>query len=354
MAHLLIVYEVRIANEPFRIIMPRFNNVLSFLFLTFFFVSCQNNNDRFYLRGIVPFTLNGQKVILFTYLPNGEVRTSEYAWVKNGEFKFEGYEDLGDRAFISFEDGTWVAVFLERGTININTRDTFFVGGTKQNDIWQTYSDSIMTRNHELTRNLIVENQSKLVSQIIFAHHTITLSTDELESLISRLDPEFMEVPRIVSAVEKNRENNRRFAKWNSLIGKQIEDIVIINLNGQNERLLQHISKSDYTYISIWASWCTPCIAQFPELKKLHESLEKDAVQVIGISIDESKSEWIDAVDRHNIKAWTQLFVREEDRTQLREMFAKIWIPHGVLLNRKGKILSVAISPSDVGVLLKN
>lgn len=39
--------------------------------------------------------------------------------------------------------------------------------------------------------------------------------------------------------------------------------------------------------INFWATWCTPCRKEMPDLQRLSEVLDRDKFEVIGISVDE-------------------------------------------------------------------
>lgn len=45
---------------------------------------------------------------------------------------------------------------------------------------------------------------------------------------------------------------------------------------------------SGLTLVNLWATWCAPCIAEFPELQALHEEFSDDGLRVLGINVDET------------------------------------------------------------------
>src|SRR6186997_2950298 len=55
--------------------------------------------------------------------------------------------------------------------------------------------------------------------------------------------------------------------------------------------------------INVWATWCIPCVAEFPELVKLSRELQGRDFEVITISMDHPKKEKDKALkfleDRH-------------------------------------------------------
>ena len=51
-------------------------------------------------------------------------------------------------------------------------------------------------------------------------------------------------------------------------------------LEGNEVSLTDVLHDNKYVYIDFWASWCTPCIEDFPELKDLHASYSDDGFEV--------------------------------------------------------------------------
>lgn len=47
--------------------------------------------------------------------------------------------------------------------------------------------------------------------------------------------------------------------------------------------------KGKYVYIDVWATWCGPCRAEIPSLKKLEESLHGKNIEFVSISLDAEK-----------------------------------------------------------------
>ena len=326
------------------------NNLIT-LFLLFLIsvVSCKNN---FCLNGVVPREYDGQIISLIRYNADNEIVIVDSTVILDGKFQFEGNEYIDGASMVQFEDGSGMYLILESGMITLNCRDQFFVGGTKQNDLWQMFIDSIW--NIELVNALIIENQTKIVSKIIFENHIYTFPSSELETLCSKLSTDFKSHPIIISAIEKNKKYNNIISKRKSLIGTIIQDVSLLNMNHENEQLLQHIGKSEYIYLDFWSSWCGPCIAELPGLKKLCEKYKESDIQIIGISIDDNRNDWLEAVNKHNISEWMQLLLPKETQSQAKEIFSFTLIPYGMLLDRKGEIISAGIRVSDLEIFLEN
>lgn len=70
--------------------------------------------------------------------------------------------------------------------------------------------------------------------------------------------------------------------------------------------------------LNFWATWCQPCVEEFPYLVKLSTSHEKNDLEVIGISVDfpdEVESKVVPFLTMHAVpfKVYVAKFDKEED-----------------------------------------
>lgn len=42
----------------------------------------------------------------------------------------------------------------------------------------------------------------------------------------------------------------------------------------------------DLTMVQVFATWCSPCVAEMPDLEKLHQQMADRGVQVAGVVLD--------------------------------------------------------------------
>lgn len=66
--------------------------------------------------------------------------------------------------------------------------------------------------------------------------------------------------------------------------GSQFPDFSFTDFAGAERRLSEF--KGRYVLLDFWATWCGSCIAQFPELKSLHESFHAAGFEVIGMDVE--------------------------------------------------------------------
>lgn len=75
---------------------------------------------------------------------------------------------------------------------------------------------------------------------------------------------------------EKN-ENNKQ-EKVVSFSGK--------DMKGNEVNATDIFARHKLTMVNVWATYCSPCIKELPDLEKLNKEIEADGVQVIGILSD--------------------------------------------------------------------
>ena len=74
-----------------------------------------------------------------------------------------------------------------------------------------------------------------------------------------------------------------RASDW---IGKPALDFQVTDLKGEKLSLKQY--RGQVVLLDFWATWCSPCIAEIPNVKKTYEKYKDQKFQIIGISLDRS------------------------------------------------------------------
>jgi len=69
--------------------------------------------------------------------------------------------------------------------------------------------------------------------------------------------------------------------------------------DGNEYRITDYTNKGKYILLDFWGVGCGPCIAAFPEMKKVHES-HSDKLTIIGISVD-SHAVWMEGLEKHQL-----------------------------------------------------
>jgi thiol-disulfide isomerase/thioredoxin len=136
--------------------------------------------------------------------------------------------------------------------------------------------------------------------------------------------------------------------KQHQSLGEQYTDFEMKTPTGESRKLSDYVGKSDYILIDFWASWCGPCIAAVPNLKKVYEKYKDKGLEIIGVSIDRTQAAWQRGLDK--IEApWPQL-CGFENNSKLGKAYHFSGIPHVLILDKTGTIIAVNLS----GIKLEN
>jgi thiol-disulfide isomerase/thioredoxin len=95
--------------------------------------------------------------------------------------------------------------------------------------------------------------------------------------------------------------------------------------------------KGKVVVIDCWATWCSPCMALVPELKRLYKQWHKDGLEIIGVSLDQHLENVRNASKEHGM-SWPQVLVPVERKArQLWQEAAGIEsIPRVLVIDRAG------------------
>lgn len=69
--------------------------------------------------------------------------------------------------------------------------------------------------------------------------------------------------------------------------------------------------KGKYIYIDIWATWCGPCIAEIPSLKKVEEEYHDKNIEFVSISVDNGRG-YKDKSKEAAKEGWKKMIAEKE------------------------------------------
>jgi peroxiredoxin len=107
-----------------------------------------------------------------------------------------------------------------------------------------------------------------------------------------------------------------------------------------NDTKGQTVSLSDLNgkvvLIDFWATFCPPCIAELPNIKRLYSEYHGKGFEIVGISLDGDDSVVARFTEQSKM-AWPQI-VDQQDVEALRKKYHVDTIPSLYIIDRKGKV----------------
>ncbi len=95
--------------------------------------------------------------------------------------------------------------------------------------------------------------------------------------------------------------------------------------------------------VDFWASWCVPCHEELPLLKSPYERYHDDGLEIVGVSLDESKEKLASFVQRQGMP-WPQIYPDTPGErgweNPLLFQYTIRAIPYTLLVDRQGTIIA--------------
>jgi len=99
--------------------------------------------------------------------------------------------------------------------------------------------------------------------------------------------------------------------------------------------------KGKYVYVDVWATWCAPCRAEIPFLKKIEEKYHGKNIEFVSISIDKlkDKDKWRAMVTDKELGG-VQLFADNDWNSQFVKDYGINGIPRFILIGPDGNVVN--------------
>ncbi|MEN1783807.1 MAG: TlpA disulfide reductase family protein [Bacteroidota bacterium] len=343
-----------------------------------FLASCTSTPEGFTINGELTGEIaNGTSVFLKT---TDSVKRAlievDTASVENGVFSFTGKAD-GPQLHYLFIDGVRgnAPVILENGSISFKAQKDSLsfaeITGTPQNDFFMEYIGESRTlaemsrsmneefrkanapgvkdtaiiqslqeeykelqekaKNFEL--DFLKNHPDALISTLILDKVVSSklLTYKEIEELFNSLSPQMQET-RPGKRVKKYLEDGKATAE-----GSVAPDFSGPDPNGGTIALQEVKGKA--TLIDFWAAWCKPCRIENPNIVAVYEKYKDKGLQVIGVSLDKTKEDWINAIEMDGL-LWNHVSNLQYFQDPIAQLYKIDAIPAAFLLDENGVIVA--------------
>lgn len=112
--------------------------------------------------------------------------------------------------------------------------------------------------------------------------------------------------------------------------------------------------KGKVVYIDLWASWCSPCLAEMPYLNKLKKKFEGKDVVILSISIDTERNRWLKKIADMGLDGVQLIDSSGSMNSKIAKDYKAVGVPQYILIDKKGRIASsFAPRPSYESVIAR-
>ncbi len=365
------------------------------LFVAVFLLTISCKNDKSNTTKEASFTINGEVKnqqfgeIYLQILNNAQSKTDTLK-IRNGKFEYAGKSSFPELAVMvvanvdkQVDKKNVMIFFLEPNSkiaINIDTSsvEKYIVTGSKSNDEFVSFKKKyiqpveekekktfdkidpmtiknpvVMDSLMKLSQTIQQEKKDAILSYInsnknsyVGAAYAYLFSMQEenttfaqaiYSALSDSLKKSFyaVEIKNKIDAVSK------------SDVGAFAADFASIDNDGKPFKLSNFYKGKKLVLIDFWASWCGPCRKENPNVVKAYSQYKSKGFEVLGVSLDEEKKDWINAIEKDKL-VWKQVSDLKGWESQTARLYNVTAIPTNFLIDGTGKIIATNLRGGDL------
>ena len=273
---------------------------------------------------------------------------------KKGEFQttFEASKDGGLYRLNDGNEGT--TMFLKNGydlTLTLDTKDF---------DETIVYKGKGANENNYLAKKALSDEKFEMDLEALFDADEATFKealAKKKANDISMIDGKGFD-ETLVKMLRPSFDQEEKFLLdyYNQKVAaKKMEGIASPSFDYENHKggktKLEDL-RGKYVYIDVWATWCGPCIAEIPHLKKVEEKYHGKNIEFVSISVDTEKDyeKWKKMVVSKELGG-IQLFADKNWTSDFIKAYGINAIPRFILIGPDGKVIKAdAARPSSASL----
>jgi peroxiredoxin len=117
---------------------------------------------------------------------------------------------------------------------------------------------------------------------------------------------------------------------------KRLPQIDLVTFDNAPARL-ESLAAGKPALVTLWATWCESCVAEFDALKRLDARAKEAGAMVIGIDVGEPRQTAAEFARRHAL-SYPQL---SDEEFKLADALGQKRVPATIVLDREGRVVFV-------------
>ena len=367
--------------------------IIQFSILAYILISCTPQSDKNLKKFTLKGEINGQDTgnIVLIYWPD-TIPIYDTVKIQNSKFEFTGriFEPLM-ADLDGGNDLNRLLLYLEPKKMKITLiKDRFseykMTGSKTQtdydslNNIIKSFHDKISEFREQLAsvndslKNIMNDSIKLLLdNKSLDIERQWTLTSKQIDSvrikfvienpksfltlfylnMISSNDVISLDSTKLIFNKLEESLKESRYAKYiledirkkeNVSLGALAPDFKATSLDDQIITLSQFKGES-VVLLDFWASWCVPCRKSFPHLKTIYDKYHSKGLELIAISTDYNRNNWIEAVKNDSLDNWYHILIADKwpagpiTNDDIFQNYYNTAIPEQILIDKNGKII---------------
>jgi peroxiredoxin len=189
-------------------------------------------------------------------------------------------------------------------------------------------------KQQELTTaiNEMINKKSTLESYFVLFNFMDEQKPSDIKSVLTRMELEKDTKSVYYTDLKTIYDNNKSLE-----IGELAPDIDLPQPDGTNLKLSSLRGK--IVLIDFWASWCGPCRAEFPNVKRMYTKFKPKGFEIYGVSLDREKTSWVTSISSLGLD-WKHVSDLKYWSAAPAKVYKVTGIPYTVLVGKDGKIIA--------------